>query len=435
MKCHEAENRAWSGSHHDRAMEEPTPESVKGDFSGARVTHSGEVVELSKVGERYVAIVTRKGESARTLPIKYTFGIEPLQQYLVNVGQGRLQALTVAWDARPKAAGGQRWFHLHADEKVAKGSRLHWEGPAYNWNSMCADCHSTGVEQNYRRATDSYETKYAEIDVSCEACHGKGSRHVAWAEASPKERELDSERGFLASIVRPKERRWEFSGTATIASLHGAMPNTRELDACGPCHSRRSDLGPGDGERPSDRYRLALLEDRLYFADGQILEEDFELGSFLQSKMHARGVVCSDCHEPHSLKLRAEGNALCASCHRASHLRRARSPLPRGGHARRTVRQLPHARDHLHARRPPARPPLRRPAAGPEREARRAGRLHRLPHGKEGGLGGRGDCEAATGNARSPPLRGSLVPRAQRSARRDESAAGAASERRRLHRS
>lgn len=319
LKCHEAENRAWSGSHHDRAMEEPTPETVKGDFSGARVTHSGEVVELSKDGERYVAVVTPKGESARTLPIKYTFGVEPLQQYLVDVGQGRLQALAVAWDTRPKAAGGQRWFHLHADEKVAKGSRLHWEGAAYNWNSMCADCHSTGVEQNYRRATDSYDTKYAEIDVSCEACHGKGSRHVAWAEASPKEREMSSDRGFSTSIVRSKERRWEFAGSATIASLHGALPNTRELDACGPCHSRRSDLGPGDGEQPSDRYRLALLEDRLYFADGQIRDEDFELGSFLQSKMHARGVVCSDCHEPHSLSLRAQGNALCTNCHLASH--------------------------------------------------------------------------------------------------------------------
>jgi Tfp pilus assembly protein PilF len=320
VKCHAEQGKSWLGSDHDRAMEEPTAESVKGDFSGARFTHSGEHIELSTNGAGYVAIITRKGERPRSLPVKYTFGVDPLQQYLVDVGRGRLQALAVAWDTRPKAAGGQRWFHLHEGEKLAPGSRRHWESPAYNWNSMCADCHSTGVEQNYDRTSDSYTTKYAEIDVSCEACHGKGSRHVAWAEAKAGGRAGSSaERGFSLSLVKPKERRWVLAEGANIATLQGALPNDRELDACGPCHARRSDLGPGDGERASDRYRLALLEDRLYFADGQIREEDFELGSFLQSKMHARGVTCSDCHEPHSLSLRAEGNALCANCHRASH--------------------------------------------------------------------------------------------------------------------
>jgi tetratricopeptide (TPR) repeat protein len=34
--------------------------------------------------------------------------------------------------------------------------------------------------------------------------------------------------------------------------------------------------------------------------------------------MHANGVTCSDCHDPHSGKLRAEGNAVCSTCHLAS---------------------------------------------------------------------------------------------------------------------
>ena len=34
--------------------------------------------------------------------------------------------------------------------------------------------------------------------------------------------------------------------------------------------------------------------------------------------MHQNGVTCMDCHEPHSQKLRAEGNALCTRCHNAA---------------------------------------------------------------------------------------------------------------------
>jgi Flp pilus assembly protein TadD len=64
-----------------------------------------------------------------------------------------------------------------------------------------------------------------------------------------------------------------------------------------------------------DTHRVALLDDGLYFADGQIEDEVFEYGSFLQSRMHAQGVTCSDCHDPHSLRLHEEGNALCGRCH------------------------------------------------------------------------------------------------------------------------
>lgn len=323
--CHAKEAKLFAGSDHDRAIEEPTPQSVLGDFSGTRFTHAGETTEFLRTEAGFAVRVTREGEKSRTFPVKYSFGVDPLQQYLVDVGQGRLQALPVAWDTRPKAAGGQRWFHLHADQKkLAPGDRLHWQGPAYNWNSMCADCHSTSVEQNYQRETDSYATRFAELDVACEACHGKGSRHIAWAEARKKAPghsgpQGADDKGLVAALVKPAQRRWVFTEGAPIATLSGAAAKDAELDRCAQCHSRRSDLGPGDGDTFADRYRLALLEDGLYFADGQIHEEVFELGSFLQSKMYARGVVCSDCHEPHSLALRAEGNALCTQCHRSDH--------------------------------------------------------------------------------------------------------------------
>src|SRR3989304_2758946 len=106
--------------------------------------------------------------------VAYVFGVEPLQQYLLALPRGRLQALTVAWDTRPKAQSGQRWFHLYPDEVIAPDDPLHWTGRLQNWNLMCAECHSTALEKGYDFESDTYETTWSEIDVSCEACTGPG---------------------------------------------------------------------------------------------------------------------------------------------------------------------------------------------------------------------------------------------------------------------
>jgi tetratricopeptide (TPR) repeat protein len=173
---------------------------------------------------------------------------------------------------------------------------MHWTSVAQNWNHMCAECHSTNVEKNYDLASDTYRTTFSEIDVGCEACHGPGSIHVELAESfSPF---WDRNRGY------------------GLAKLKGPNP-TNQLQTCAPCHSRRSgvhgDFRPGD--HYLDHYDLTLLLPGLYHANGQIQDEVYEYGSFLQSKMHAKDVRCTDCHEPHSIKLKFEGNRLCGQCH------------------------------------------------------------------------------------------------------------------------
>ena len=72
------------------------------------------------------------------------------------------------------------------------------------------------------------------------------------------------------------------------------------------------------GQPIGNSHRVALLEERLYFSDGQPNDETYVYGSFLQSKMYHKGVTCSDCHEPHSLKLRAPRDEVCYQCHQPS---------------------------------------------------------------------------------------------------------------------
>jgi predicted CXXCH cytochrome family protein len=308
LPCHEAEAKLWRGSHHDLAMQEPTSESVLGDFARRTFKVGSESFTFRKQDETYWVDVAQ-GRKKSSFPVRYVFGVEPLQQLLLDVGKGHLQALSVAWDARKKEQGGQRWFFLQQGEQIPPGDPLHWQGPQFNWNNMCADCHSTNVEKGYARETHSYDTRFAEIDVACEACHGPSSLHVSAAQAKGPARSVAGFRGLTE-----RDRRWVFSAGAAIAHLEGERSDA-ELESCAPCHSRRAELGPA-GASYHDRFRLSLLEAPLYFPDGQVQDEVFELGSFLQSRMHAAGVTCSDCHDPHSSAPRVSGNALCTKCHK-----------------------------------------------------------------------------------------------------------------------
>jgi tetratricopeptide (TPR) repeat protein len=318
--CHPAEHDRWRGSDHDRAMQVADERTVLGDFGDAAFTHHGVTSTFHRKDGKHV--VRTEGPDGRIAeyPIAYTFGADPLQQYLVPFPGGRLQSLTIAWDSRPAGDGGRRWFSLYPDERIPPGDSLHWTGRDQNWNNMCAECHSTDLRRGYDPARDEYSTAWSELNVACEACHGPGSAHVAWAKGlTPGTRAPDgAPNGLTVRLKDAAGGGWAFDDPATgIARWSGPPRTTAGLDVCAPCHSRRSIIArdPPPGTLFLDAYMPSLLEPALYHADGQILGEVYEYGSFLQSKMHRAGVTCFDCHEPHSLELRAPGNEVCSRCH------------------------------------------------------------------------------------------------------------------------
>ncbi len=336
-ECHSDQAHQMLDSHHQLAMQPATQASVLADFDNASYVHHDVTSRMFRRGDKFMVSTEGPDGKLGEFEVKYVFGVTPLQQYMVEFpnssdlkadsktdsetssatdsatstlatgGIPRVQVLRLSWDTERK-----EWFYLappDVPEKLAASDDLHWTGVAQRWNNMCADCHSTDFHKNFVPPSPSalpdpvplgdipgsYHSTFVEMHVSCEACHGPGSVHVD-----------------LAAKWFPGWNRQRGYG---LANLKASAEN--QIQACAPCHSRRSTLYEGfrAGDNYYDFYTNQLLTEPTYYPDGQVLDEDYVHGSFIQSKMYHKGIRCSDCHDPHTARLKHEGNQVCTSCH------------------------------------------------------------------------------------------------------------------------
>ncbi|QZB00729.1 tetratricopeptide repeat protein [Pseudomonas mandelii] len=286
--CHSEQMKDWQGSHHQLAMQEANAETMLGDFNNVTFKAQNETTRFSRKDDGFWVNTPGIDGKNADFKVAYTFGIAPLQQYLIEVGEGRLQALGVAWDTERN-----RWFHLYPGQGVNFKNPLHWSKPSQNANFMCVECHTTGYKRNFDAAKNTFDSQWNSLGVGCQACHGPASNHLEW---TAKKGDL-IHAGFAVDL-KDKD--------ATV-----------EIETCARCHSRRAPLGDGYtvGKRLMDDYLPSPLTRELYALDGKIKDEVFEHGSFAQSKMLDKGVRCSNCHNPHSTELKAPGNGVCLQCH------------------------------------------------------------------------------------------------------------------------
>ncbi len=289
IKCHQQAYTDWKGSHHDWAMKLPNDTTVLGNFNNTTFTADGEIYTFYKKDSIYYVKTGAKGKE-KEYKIAHTFGVTPLQQYLIKLPDGKMQTLRATWNTQKKV-----WFNQYAGQKIPANDWLHWSQGGQRWNTMCAECHSTNLKKNYNLTKDDFTTTYDNITVSCEACHGPAGSHLNWAsEQNP-------------------------TGNPQIKMVGTAQAD--QLNQCAGCHARRVKLTEvmKPGTSFDNQFMLQTITSEFYHPDGQIKEEDYVFGSFVQSKMFANGVKCSDCHNVHSNKLKFEGNALCMQCHKPNY--------------------------------------------------------------------------------------------------------------------
>lgn len=297
IECHEIEYNLWLGSDHDNAMDTAIESTVLGDFNNVEFEYNGFINRFYKENSKFFVYTKGPGGVPGEFQVAYTFGIRPLQQYLIPFENGRYQCLPITWDTDRNV-----WYHMadsvYQEEEIQPDDWLYWTNNSQNWNGMCAECHSTNLQKNYNPETHVYNTTWSEIDVSCEACHGPGSNHNDWAEMN-----------------KITQSRYENYGLIVQTSN---ITSRQMVDQCAYCHARRTSFDnfvyPHDNL--FDIISPHLPIEPYYFPDGQILEEDYVYGSFTQSKMHQNNVRCSNCHDVHSLNLKFDGNKLCQQCHK-----------------------------------------------------------------------------------------------------------------------
>ncbi|MDR4505764.1 MAG: tetratricopeptide repeat protein [Candidatus Scalindua sp.] len=305
-ECHEKQYREWKDSHHDLAMDVATEETVLGDFNNSTFISYDLTTTFFRQDGKFIVRTDGPDGKLHDYEIRYVLGSDPLQQYMIEFPDGRIQVLDIAWDTHSREEGGQRWFHLHPEEEITPEHLFHWTRRFLNWNYMCAECHTTNLQKNYDLETDTFKTTWSEIDVGCQACHGPGSNHVEWAR-------------YLQDTGTKSDR---YRNRGLEVNLK-ADDSHIQVEACARCHSRRNGLRKDYhyGKRFMDYYVPQILIDPLYYPDGQILDEVYVFGSFIQSEKYHQGVRCTDCHDPHTARLHTDGNELCKRCHSTAPVR------------------------------------------------------------------------------------------------------------------
>lgn len=285
--CHPEQFSKWKDSHHGLAERKPDTKLDEAAFVPVQTfQHGSQKTEAAKKDSEYVLTALGFGNKTAPYKVERVIGHDPLRQFLVDGGDGRLQAMEACFDPHKGD-----WFNVYANEDRKPGEWGHWTGRGMVWNQMCAGCHNTRLRKNYDVAGDSYQTRMAEMTVSCEACHGPMKPHFEWQQANPGKK-----------------------GDPTLTK----WSRDQQIENCAGCHARRGEI-TGDfvpGESFWDHYHLTIVDHSdTYYADGQIREENYEFASFLSSRMHHAGVRCMDCHDMHSMKTILPGNQLCMRCH------------------------------------------------------------------------------------------------------------------------
>jgi hypothetical protein len=228
LACHAEQAKGWQGSNHARAMAPATSTNVLGGFDGSTFTHQGYTSRFSQRDGKFFVRTDGPDGKLADFELGYTFGVAPLQQYLISQPGGRWQPLQIAWDDERK-----RWFHLLPQEKAPPGDVLHWTGRYQTANTMCISCHTTGFEKRYDAATDAFDSRWKEPNVSCQSCHGPGEQHLQWAKAN----------GGKAGKRKPGDA---LGLTVTLKGAHGSAV----VETCATCHSRRTELTAAGGPAP-----------------------------------------------------------------------------------------------------------------------------------------------------------------------------------------
>ena len=254
--CHEKNFGRWQQDWHAHALMKASAQAVAGDFRDAHFRgSSSEAWFERKHSDFIVRTKNREGEIAG-YRVEWLIGAKRMQDPVTVMPDGRWQVLPVY----THITGGPRWVDYNEFKQgmIPPDHPYFWTNFRRTANKECIECHATGVDVRYDRATHEWSTSFVDAGVACEACHGPGARH---AESKAK-----------SDIVRPDH-----------------IARDLQLSICARCHGPHEPLFPlldwrdqlRPGQNYADFYRPLVVTDGFersgeFFADGRPNSSSFE---------------------------------------------------------------------------------------------------------------------------------------------------------------
>ncbi|MBK7974670.1 MAG: hypothetical protein IPK07_15800 [Deltaproteobacteria bacterium] len=341
--CHPDHFASWHRTFHRTMTQEATPSSVQGAFDGQVVRYFGiSARPYQKDGQFFIDYLTTEGGVSKTLHVTRTVGSHRYQQYLAdNPGDGcdNYYRIPLVWHI-----GEKRWIHLN-------GAFLSDDSKNYNaylalWNQNCIFCHNTSprpgslnydeLQARARRGErvswefdGKYESKVAELGISCESCHGPGGEHTA-RNRNPLRRYLLHVTGRAdPTIVNPdrldKERSVDVCGQCHGQRLANPPGSIRDWMHTGPVYRAGEKLTdsvtPMHAETPGPPWNPGLVKKR-FWGDGTPRLSAYEYQGIRMSACYEKGALtCTSCHTMHGgdvagqIEPAMRTNEACRSCH------------------------------------------------------------------------------------------------------------------------
>ena len=370
--CHPSQYASWHNSYHRTMTQLAGPHSVMGRFDGTEVESGGLLYRVYQTNGQYWAtmpdpeILMKAVETGRrvndhtyqirtngvlsmldlrTVPrvekrVVMTTGSHHYQTYWVEgsvrnptnqINEAKygnlLQTLPLVY--LPKE---QQWIPRENAFMMAPSSKR----MISQWNHHCIKCHSTAGNPGLT-GSGTFDTRTAELGISCEACHGPAAGHAEHYR-SPLARYADQfSDAPAAQVVNPAKldhrRSSQVCGQCHGVYIYQDEKAGNEFARSGPVYR------PGDnihdiryyiqhpGPAPTPVRQEELEKNRKFFRerwwdDGTILAGGREFTAMRVSACYTKGTMsCLSCHSIHhsdpvdQLKPEMRGNAACVECH------------------------------------------------------------------------------------------------------------------------
>ncbi|MBT6157720.1 MAG: hypothetical protein HOK71_09275 [Planctomycetaceae bacterium] len=343
-ECHSEQYESWHDSYHRSMTQKASIESVVAPIDDVTVSSRGRSYRLYKEGDQFLVRMVDPDWEWQHLLRGGVLEVEnpPVvdRQIVMTTGSHHYQAYWIKGRYGNELRQIPFVYHIATKQWIPREDAFlqlsSHEREFALWNSDCISCHAVSGQPGFDIRQDVHNSKFVELGIACEACHGPGGRHAAAHRRSGEETRGTSIAGDKQSIINPAR-----------------LDSRRSTAVCGQCHAdfypkdyddwksngyTRTFL-PGellDESRVVVRYSEArtLIVDRevehgldpgesSFWKDGTHRVGGREYNGLIESGCYQRGkMTCLSCHSLHNyrepndqLSKSLDGNNSCLQCH------------------------------------------------------------------------------------------------------------------------